>query len=1004
MSLNIALVTSGLPFNGSTLETGSLGGSETALLCMARELVKRGNRVTVFCECDREGLHDGVTYFHLNKFTKVSIATTYDVLIVSRYHDFLRFPTFAGLRVLWCHDILTQKEALLQNLWQTDMVMLLSDFHIADYTNGPIETHMPYLKPHIWKTSNGVDYDFIQKHKSPIRDPKKLIYTSRPERGLNYLLTHIFPALLQHDPELTLYYANYDVSKFPVSEDARAIIEECEVLVKQFGERVVGLGHLTKADLYREISSSQLMLYPTSFPEIFCITALEAAACGTPFISTKAFALTETVGKNGILVPWMPGTKEYNDAFINAAIHLLEKPKAWERLSEAGPKHINTKGFRWDKVAEKWEKKFTKVLKQRWENNHVAILSEMERNHDLVPARALAVTPAEKVRYTALLDKVDDKGFEDSEEVVREFEEAIPRFKKLCNYLATQLAEVPQHIVDFACGYSSFGLFYVRANPTASATLIDRSPAVCAFLEQHIQETGVADRVAVLCQDTPINCQTLFVGDWLETQDEPWTALQGLAEYVNDEGHILFSSGFGPDAGLLKNVKTHHRKWNLGLADYYDMVASLEASEEFGLTLLEEGISDLGDLTGHWIGCFPKMSEVKPIDLERRKRIVRPYKTLAAALIAKDEEENILKCLKSIRPVVDSIYLTLDTRTSDRTEELVGDLVDEVRHVEFQNFGSQRNASVANLKEDWILWIDCDEALVDAPKLRRYLHSEILNGYAIRQNHLMLDVQGTYDIPIRVYKNKPHYKFTGYVHEHCEDTEVHKFGNPIRPTILLADVDIAHYGYPDERRRRFKCSNRNMELLVRDWMDNGRNGRDLSWVLVIRDFLNVTKWIIEHNKLPARPNSIEHKCLEAAVSFFLKYFDQDHPDSRYYHLAYPMYQEALAMLGMSGLPFQDRKSPPFEVGMALWGNVGGLNRENVPPEKKWFIDAAHYLNSVGRQNVELVTNLGIVAPTLREAISQVNIVPPFEYNENDIQLLELATNIIDQKTGQLKVA
>ena len=41
----IGFVTGGLAFNGDTLKTKGLGGSETALLCIAREFAKRGHRV-----------------------------------------------------------------------------------------------------------------------------------------------------------------------------------------------------------------------------------------------------------------------------------------------------------------------------------------------------------------------------------------------------------------------------------------------------------------------------------------------------------------------------------------------------------------------------------------------------------------------------------------------------------------------------------------------------------------------------------------------------------------------------------------------------------------------------------------------------------------------------------------------------------------------------------------------------------------------------------------------
>ena len=60
--MDIVLHSLGMPFNGETVATKSLGGSESAAYYQARELAKRGHRVTVFTSSTEEGLFDGVTY------------------------------------------------------------------------------------------------------------------------------------------------------------------------------------------------------------------------------------------------------------------------------------------------------------------------------------------------------------------------------------------------------------------------------------------------------------------------------------------------------------------------------------------------------------------------------------------------------------------------------------------------------------------------------------------------------------------------------------------------------------------------------------------------------------------------------------------------------------------------------------------------------------------------------------------------------------------------------
>ena len=104
MKLRIAFATGGLPFNGHTLKTKGLGGSETALIYMAKALADRGHDIDVFCQCDAPGRYDNVSYYHAPDIERHFLSTPYDVFIVSRWTPFLKVKGNVGLRVLWCHD------------------------------------------------------------------------------------------------------------------------------------------------------------------------------------------------------------------------------------------------------------------------------------------------------------------------------------------------------------------------------------------------------------------------------------------------------------------------------------------------------------------------------------------------------------------------------------------------------------------------------------------------------------------------------------------------------------------------------------------------------------------------------------------------------------------------------------------------------------------------------------------------------------------------------------
>jgi hypothetical protein len=76
----------GLVYDGSTLSKKGLGGSESAVILIAKELRKIGFPVTVFNACAeddaRPGIYDGVIYRPMND---IKSDDQFDILISSVY-------------------------------------------------------------------------------------------------------------------------------------------------------------------------------------------------------------------------------------------------------------------------------------------------------------------------------------------------------------------------------------------------------------------------------------------------------------------------------------------------------------------------------------------------------------------------------------------------------------------------------------------------------------------------------------------------------------------------------------------------------------------------------------------------------------------------------------------------------------------------------------------------------------------------------------------------------
>src|SRR5262249_29789903 len=154
-----------------------------------------------------------------------------------------------------------------------------------------------------WTTRNGHDPAHVPP--SATKDHNRIIHISRPERGLGPLLT-MWPMLRAKNPHAELQICRYSsmYDQGPGSwSDVCAQWDRSIAAVNAEVGGITYLGELNKQQLYQAISEAAVMWYPgvSTFAETNCIAALEAAACGTPFVGSYRGALPET-SPTGILI------------------------------------------------------------------------------------------------------------------------------------------------------------------------------------------------------------------------------------------------------------------------------------------------------------------------------------------------------------------------------------------------------------------------------------------------------------------------------------------------------------------------------------------------------------------------------------------------------------------------------------------------------------------------------------------------------------------------------
>ena len=165
-----------------------------------------------------------------------------------------------------------------------------------------------------------------------------------------------------------------------------------------------------------------------------------------------------------------------------------------------------------------------------------------------------------------------------------------------------------------------------------------------------------------------------------------------------------------------------------------------------------------------------------------------------ACVIAKDEEQNIARCLESVKPWTRR-QIVLDTGSSDATVRIARSLGAEVYRWRWNgSFADARNEALRHVSADWVLMPDADEELDQstAPALARLTRSwkPCPRGYAVQIRSLddhRADTPYLDSYAMRLFQRRPGVRFERAVHE--------QLAGPGLTITSTDEVRLIHYGY-----------------------------------------------------------------------------------------------------------------------------------------------------------------------------------------------------------------
>lgn len=196
--------------------------------------------------------------------------------------------------------------------------------------------------------------------------------------------------------------------------------------------------------------------------------------------------------------------------------------------------------------------------------------------------------------------------------------------------------------------------------------------------------------------------------------------------------------------------------------------------------------------------------------------------TLALSMIVKNGEGTLARCLESVRGVADEIVIA-DTGSSDRSVEIASQYGARVIQIPWENdFAKARNQSLAQVRSDWVLYLDDDELLDSTTRslIPSHLCAKHVMAYTVQIRNYVLDPNSRLwdqnskknvsppafarEFPAyvehgnaRLFRRHPDLYFEGCVHE-TVTYRVQQLGMKINDAKFI----IHHLGFADDAETR----------------------------------------------------------------------------------------------------------------------------------------------------------------------------------------------------------
>ena len=429
-------------WTGSDILSKGVGGSETFVIEMSR-YIQRSEMydVYVFCNCSREEKYDNVCYLKLESYPSFIKNNKIHTVIISRYPEYLPM-TYKSNNVenvhLILHDLIPNGEVIIKHE-KLRNVFCLTNWHAFQFND-----MFPDVKERTKVLNYGVDFNLFESKEVIDKVPFKFMYSSFANRGLLVALK-MWPNILARYPQATFHIycdienAWLNIVKKDEMDEIREILKNCDKSIQYHG-------WVSKKELSDAFRTSEVLFYPCTFLETFCLTALEAAISKTLVITSKLGALNEVVGNRGLTIDGDPNDEEWQRRCFQALGIIMEDRELKDKI-------VN-KNYKWA-LGMQWKDKANELLKIISGDDRVKVKEDGEKN------------PENKNTHSKILDYFN---FKTNRKVSKILE--IGNISKSKHKLITELFSLVNHseihslveIKNFDSDTEAFKLFLRKMN------------------------------------------------------------------------------------------------------------------------------------------------------------------------------------------------------------------------------------------------------------------------------------------------------------------------------------------------------------------------------------------------------------------------------------------------------------------------------------------------------------------------------------------------------------